>query len=76
MENCFELSQEEDSSNPLNNVDLFDLFVNSYVTVNPERKTEAENLKNDGNRLMKEEKYNEALAAYGRLEIKVIICNN
>jgi small glutamine-rich tetratricopeptide repeat-containing protein alpha len=45
---------------------LFDLFVNTYVTVNPERKAEAEELKNDGNRLMKEEKYQEALNAYGR----------
>ncbi|KAG5670909.1 hypothetical protein PVAND_001138 [Polypedilum vanderplanki] len=67
LESCFELNQQdEDSNNPLNNVDLFDLFINSYVNVNPERKADAENLKNEGNRLMKEEKYNEALVAYGR----------
>jgi small glutamine-rich tetratricopeptide repeat-containing protein alpha len=66
LESCFELNQDEDAASPLNNVDLFDLFINSYVNVNPERKSEAENLKNDGNRLMKEEKYNEALVAYGR----------
>jgi len=65
LESCFELSQD-DTANPLNNVDLFELFVNTYVTVNPDRKAEAETLKNDGNRLMKEEKYQEALNAYGR----------
>lgn len=67
LESCFELNQEdENTANPLNNVDLFELFVNTYVTVNPDRKAEAEQLKNDGNRLMKEEKYQEALNAYGR----------
>lgn len=66
LESCFELNQDEDAGNPLNNVDLFELFVNAYVSVNPERKQEAENLKNEGNRLMKEEKYNEALVSYGR----------
>lgn len=66
LESCFELGQDEDVGNPLNNVDLFELFINSYVNINPERKNEAENLKNEGNRLMKEEKYNEALVAYGR----------
>lgn len=66
LESCFELNQGEDTANPLNNVDLFELFVNTYVTVNPDRKAEAEQLKNDGNRLMKEEKYQEALNAYGR----------
>jgi small glutamine-rich tetratricopeptide repeat-containing protein alpha len=60
------LSQDQDAANPLNNVDLFELFLNTYVNSNPERKKEAEELKNDGNRLMKEEKYNEALVAYGR----------
>ena len=66
LESCFELNIDEDPSNPLNSIDLYDLFVNTYVTVNPERKAEAEQLKNDGNRLMKEEKYQEALSAYGR----------
>jgi len=66
LESCFELNLNDDTANPLNNVDLFELFVNTYVTVNPERKAEAEQLKNDGNRLMKEEKYQEALNAYGR----------
>lgn len=66
LESCFELNQNDDASNPLNNVDLFDLFVNAYVNTNPESKQEAENLKNEGNRLMKEEKYNEALVSYGR----------
>jgi hypothetical protein len=63
----FELQSFEDVANTVNNVDLFDLFVNNYVTVNPERKAEAKQLKNDGNRLMmKEEKYQEALSAYER----------
>lgn len=66
LESTFELSQDQDAANPLNNVDLFELFINTYVNSNPERKKEAEELKNDGNRLMKEEKYNEALVAYGR----------
>lgn len=66
LESCYQLSQDEDIGNPLNNVDLFDLFINTYVNVNPERKVDAENLKNEGNRLMKEEKYNEALVSYGR----------
>lgn len=66
LESCFDLNQDEDAANPLNNVDLFDLFTSTYVTVNPDRKAEAEQLKNDGNRLMKEEKYQEALSAYGR----------
>lgn len=66
LESCFELSQDDDANNPLNNVDLFDLFVSSYVNIKPESKEEAEELKNEGNKLMKEEKYNEALTAYGR----------
>jgi small glutamine-rich tetratricopeptide repeat-containing protein alpha len=60
------LNSEDSASNPLDNVDLFEMFLNTFVNVNPERKAEAENLKNDGNRLMKEEKYYEALTAYGR----------
>jgi len=66
LESCFEIQGDEDAANPLSNVDLYDLFVNTYVIVNPERKAEAEQSKNDGNRLMKEEKYQEALGAYGR----------
>ncbi len=66
LESCFELSQDEDTTNPLNNVDLYDLFLSSFVNVSPERKAEAEELKNEGNKLMKEEKYQEALSAYGR----------
>lgn len=62
----FELSQDDDAANPLNNIDLFELFLSSYINVSPERKAEAEELKNEGNKLMKEEKYQEALTAYGR----------
>uniref|UniRef100_U5EPN8 Putative hsp70-interacting protein n=1 Tax=Corethrella appendiculata TaxID=1370023 RepID=U5EPN8_9DIPT len=53
-----------DKENPLNYVDLFELFRGTYSKVSPERKQEAENLKNEGNRLMKEEKYHEALNIY------------
>lgn len=42
------------------------MFLSSYINVSPERKAEAEELKNEGNKLMKEEKYQEALSAYGR----------
>lgn len=70
LENCFDLSNEsassENKSDPLNDIDLYELFVSTYVNVSPERKTEAEELKNEGNRLMKEEKYQEALVTYGR----------
>jgi small glutamine-rich tetratricopeptide repeat-containing protein alpha len=65
LESCFDLA-DEDVANPLNNLDLYELFSSTYIQVNPERKAEAEQLKNDGNRLMKEEKYQEALNAYGR----------
>ena len=52
--------------NPLNNIDLFELFRSACLDVNPARKQEADNLKNEGNHLMKEEKYQEALIMYNR----------
>lgn len=42
------------------------MYRNSLLVVSPERKDEAESLKNDGNRLMKEEKYQEALNVYNK----------
>lgn len=54
-----------DDNSPLNDVDVFELFTDQ-ITISPERKEEAEQLKNEGNRLMKEEKYQEALTTYSR----------
>lgn len=51
---------------PLNHIDLFEVYRSTFTNVSPERKQEAETLKNEGNRLMKEEKYQEALNTYGR----------
>lgn len=69
LENVFEIGPEEgDNSqeNPLNHIDLFEVFRSTFTNVSPERKQEAENLKNEGNRLMKEEKYQEALNTYSK----------
>lgn len=59
---------EYDENHPMAAVNLFELFQNSCIDVkiSPERKLEAENVKNEGNCLMKEEKYQEALVAYSR----------
>lgn len=69
LENVYEIGQEEgDNSqeNPLNHIDLFEVYRSTFTNVSPERKQEAENLKNEGNRLMKEEKYQEALNTYSK----------
>lgn len=69
LENVYEIEQEEgDNSqeNPLNHIDLFEVYRGAFTNVSPERKQEAENLKNEGNRLMKEEKYQEALNTYSK----------
>lgn len=62
------LSSDENSGsdNPLNHVDLYELYRNAFCTISSERKNEAESIKNEGNCLMKEEKYAEALQAYNR----------
>lgn len=52
--------------NPLNHIDLYEIYRSTCCTISPDRKQEAENIKNEGNLLMKEEKYNEALIAYNR----------
>lgn len=57
---------DDDAANPLNHIDLFEVYRSAFTNVSPERKQEAETLKNEGNRLMKEEKYQEALNTYGR----------
>lgn len=70
LENVYEVGQETDGDNgqenPLNHVDLFEVYRSTFTNVSPERKQEAENLKNEGNRLMKEEKYQEALNTYSK----------
>lgn len=57
---------DDDVANPLNHIDLFEIYRSAFTNVSPERKQEAETLKNEGNKLMKEEKYQEALNTYGR----------
>lgn len=57
---------DDDEANPLNHIDLFEVYRSAFTNVSTERKAEAETLKNEGNRLMKEEKYQEALNTYGR----------
>lgn len=54
------------NDHPLNHIDLYELFRSTCCVVSADRKLEAENIKNEGNCLMKEEKYHEALAAYNR----------
>ena len=54
------------SDHPLNHIDLYEIYRSTCCTISPERKQEAENIKNEGNCLMKEEKYQEALNAYNR----------
>uniref|UniRef100_A0A336K8R8 CSON000625 protein n=1 Tax=Culicoides sonorensis TaxID=179676 RepID=A0A336K8R8_CULSO len=73
LENVFELNNDEqgagngdDKDNPLNNFDLYELYSNALLNVSPERKEEAEGMKNEGNRLMKEEKYQEAINMYNK----------
>ncbi|XP_034666829.1 small glutamine-rich tetratricopeptide repeat-containing protein beta [Drosophila subobscura] len=48
------------------NIDMFELFQSLYIERNPESLALAESIKNEGNRLMKECKYNEALLQYNR----------
>ncbi|XP_065095788.1 small glutamine-rich tetratricopeptide repeat-containing protein beta-like [Ochlerotatus camptorhynchus] len=69
LENVNEIGQEEgDNSheNPLNHIDLFEVYQSTLRYVSPKRKQEAENLKNEGNRLIKEKKYQEAMNTYSK----------
>lgn len=52
--------------NPLNHIDLYEIYRSTCCAISSDRKQEAENIKNEGNCLMKDEKYNEALNAYNR----------
>lgn len=75
LETAFELptSGESDltlgTSHPLAQIDIFELFRGACPTsggVSAERRSEADAVKNEGNGLMKEEKFHEALQAYSR----------
>nr|XP_036220768.1 small glutamine-rich tetratricopeptide repeat-containing protein beta-like isoform X1 [Bactrocera oleae] len=47
-------------------VDIFEIFQTLFIERNPKATQMAESFKNEGNRLMKEGKYNEALLKYNR----------
>uniref|UniRef100_A0A1A9WAJ5 SGTA homodimerisation domain-containing protein n=1 Tax=Glossina brevipalpis TaxID=37001 RepID=A0A1A9WAJ5_9MUSC len=47
-------------------INLFEIFEMHYMEKNPDNLKLAETIKNEGNRLMKEGKYNEALLQYNR----------
>lgn len=74
LENVYEIAPEEqqsvsdaeDQDNPLNHIDLFEVYRSTFTNVTPERKQEAENMKNEGNRFMKEEKFQAALDMYSK----------
>lgn len=53
------------NTDPMTHVDLLQLFHDSCAG-HPDRKREAELVKNEGNGLMREEKYEEALLCYNR----------
>lgn len=55
-----------DAENPLSHIDLYELYHKTYLEISPKSKEEAESYKNEGNRLMKEEKFHEALNMYNR----------
>lgn len=54
LENVYELNDEggagsgDDTNNPLSNFDLYELYSNALLNVSPERKEEAEGMKNEG----------------------------
>ncbi|XP_055838204.1 small glutamine-rich tetratricopeptide repeat-containing protein beta [Episyrphus balteatus] len=49
-----------------NEIDLFEMFQSLFIERNPKSLEMAEQIKNEGNRLMKEGKYHEALIQYNR----------
>lgn len=53
------------AADPMVHIDLREMF-RACCAGHPERKREADALKNEGNRLMREEKFNEALLYYNR----------
>lgn len=64
----------------MSQIDIFDVYQTMYLEKTPENKELAEEIKNEGNRLMKENKYVEALQQYNRAIIHdprnpVLYCN-
>lgn len=53
------------ATDPMTHVDLLQLFHDACAG-HPDRKREADQVKNEGNGLMREEKYEEALLCYNR----------
>lgn len=54
------------TTEPLNYINLYDIYRSTCCAIAPDRKEAADTIKNEGNSLMKQEKYNEALVAYNR----------
>lgn len=63
-------SGQLDETHPLGQLDLFELFLGASpaagTALSEERRAEADAVKNEGNGLMKEDKFHEALNAYSR----------
>lgn len=90
---CLEAAYVENSSNDdgagtssnednaaMTQLDIFDVYQTMYLDKAPEDRELAEEIKNEGNRLMKENKYYEALQKYNRAIVQdprnpVLYCN-
>ncbi|XP_054082407.1 small glutamine-rich tetratricopeptide repeat-containing protein beta [Zeugodacus cucurbitae] len=59
-------TQESDDSVNKDGIDMFEIFQSLFIERNPKATQMAESFKNEGNRLMKEGKYNEAMLQYNR----------
>ncbi|KAL5279097.1 SGTB family protein [Megaselia abdita] len=64
----------------MSQIDIFDVYQTMFLEKTPENKELAEEIKNEGNRLMKENKYYEALQNYNRAIVHdprnpVLYCN-
>lgn len=74
LQAAFDLGDEEPAAEEagsstegqVKKVSLFELYETHYMEKNPEILKMAETIKNEGNRLMKDGKYNEALLQYNR----------
>lgn len=55
-----------DENDPLNKIDLFELFRSCGGFISEERKAEAEAIKTDGNCYMRDERYFDAIVAYSK----------
>ncbi|XP_011199887.1 small glutamine-rich tetratricopeptide repeat-containing protein beta [Bactrocera dorsalis] len=59
-------SENQSEHERKSSIDLFEIFQTLFIDRNPKATQMAESFKNEGNRLMKEGKYNEALLQYNR----------